>query len=114
MMMVSSLTTERYRLPEGCALVYAKMISVNGEIYFHSEHSYLYNFYLAPIFDNDYTYRSAEHMYQAVKCDLARRPDLRNQVWAAASALEAKHIGDQADTYHTSLNIAGYFQVWML
>lgn len=88
------LLTEPQTLPEQFSLANSKVIEVNGEIYFQSEHAYLSNFAPAPITEGDVVYMTGEHMYQAYKCRHMRDNDRLKQVIAATSPLEAKKIAD--------------------
>lgn len=86
--------TEPCALPERYSLSKAKTITIDDEIYFHSEHSHLSNFFCAPIVSEGVVYKTGEHFYQAEKCRRANDSNTRNQVILAPSPLEAKRLGD--------------------
>lgn len=88
------LLTEPQTLPEQYSLPNSKIIEVNGEIYFQSEHAYLSNFALTPIVEGNMVYLSAEHMYQAQKCRHMKDEGRLKQVVEAVTPLEAKRIAD--------------------
>lgn len=86
-------------LPEPYSLKKAKEIEVNGEILYHSEHTYLSNFYRSPIIDNGISYMTAEHQFQAEKCRMAKDTARLNQVITAVTPQEAMRIaGSIQDT----------------
>lgn len=87
-------TSEPQSLPARFALSRAKTIKSGDEIYFHSEHSFLSNFYKVPIVVNNEIYQTAEHKYQADKCEAAGDNDNRDRVLMALTPLDAKRIGD--------------------
>ena len=84
-------------LPPCFSLAKAKIRLVNGAIYFHSEHAYLSNFYPAPILVDDVLYMTAEHRFQALKCDAAHNQKLKERVIRASTPQEAKKLGDSLD-----------------
>lgn len=88
------LLTEPYSLPSRFSLMRAKTIEVNEELYFHSEFSYLSNFAPSPIVSGGEVFDTAEHFYQAAKCEHADRVDTRRRVLAATTPREAKRIAD--------------------
>lgn len=81
-------------LPECYSLARAKTMEFGGEIFFQSHHSYLSNFYGAPILVNDKIYPSAEHLYQHEKCEAAGNTTGMNLIHNAITPLDAKRIGD--------------------
>ena len=81
-------------LPEKYSLKNAKTIEVNGSIYFHSDHSYLSNFYYAPMLIDGLIYLTAEHRLQYVKSIVANDLRTAHRITTAPSALEAKRLGD--------------------
>lgn len=85
---------EPHTLPVDCSLAKAKVIEVNDEIYFASEHAYLSNFYPSPIVIDDKAYDTAEHLYQALKCEHALDSDRLGKVMTATTPLEAKRLAD--------------------
>ena len=88
------LLREPHMLPEQYSLKKAKVIKVNREIYFQSEHAYLSNFAPAPIMEGNTVYLLAEHMYQAYKCRHLLDENKMRQVIATPTRLEAKRIAD--------------------
>ena len=66
-----------------------------GEIYFASHHSYLSNFANSPIVEDGTLYPTAEHAYQAKKCEYAKDPERMRRVIIATTPLEAKRIADE-------------------
>lgn len=88
------LLSEPNTLPESYSLSKAKMLETNGEIYFASEHAYLSNFYHSPIVVDNTAYDTAEHLYQALKCEHALDSDRLAKVLTATTPLEAKRIAD--------------------
>lgn len=94
------LNNRKYRhqeadiLPDKVTMERAKNIIKGQGLYFHSEHSFLSNFYPAPIIDNEIIYKTAEHRYQAMKCTMAGEKGRAKQVINAGTPLEAKKIGD--------------------
>lgn len=87
--------TELNSLPPHFSLAKAKTINRDGEIYFHSEHSYLSNFARSPILHEGVAYPTAEHMFQTIKCKMADDRDRVEQIALVSTALEAKRIADQ-------------------
>ena len=55
------------QLPSTCSLSEAKTVVRDSGIFFHSEHSYLSNFYPCPVRYDGKVHASAEHAYQWVK-----------------------------------------------
>ena len=49
----------------------------------------------SPIYDKGTHYQTAEHLFQAVKCEMAGDAWRRNLVLCAPTSLEAKRVGDQ-------------------
>lgn len=88
------LLGEPQTLPKRFALEEAKMVRLNGELYFQSEYAYLSNFSAAPIVEDDVTYSTAEHMYQAHKCKAANDMKRMEQVILATTPLDAKKIAE--------------------
>lgn len=88
------LLSEPQTLPERYTINKAKSYEHGGEIYFASEASFLSNFSPSPIVEDDITYLTAEHMYQAYKCRQAAAHDKVSQILIAPSPLEAKRIAD--------------------
>lgn len=86
--------TEPDTLPDCYSLAKAKTMEFGGEIFFHSQYSYLSNFYNAPILLNDQIHLSAEHLYQFEKCDAAGDAPNKAKILKATTPLEAKRIGD--------------------
>lgn len=86
---------ESDQLPPNLSLAKAKTVTIDGGIYFSSEHSYMSNFYPAPCFDNDIIYPTAEHRLQAFKCEAMGDLHRLELVKSAPTPLEAKKIGDQ-------------------
>ena len=82
-------------LPERFSLAKAKTVDIGGELFFHSEHSYLSNFFPSPITDEEVTYPTAEHRLQAAMCRLAGDSDRLHSVIQAHTPLEARMIADQ-------------------
>lgn len=82
-------------LPAEYSLDKAKTITTPQGIFFHSESSYLSNFYPSPIWAEGKAYPTAEHRYQALKCKMAGEIETMKRVIAAPSPLDAKRIADQ-------------------
>lgn len=89
------LLTEPQSLPEKYGISKAKTFELNGEVYFASEASFLSNFSPSTILDGNTIYRTAEHLYQARKCEHVGALDKKKLVLAAPTALEAKRIADK-------------------
>ena len=89
------LLTEPHTLPARFSLKRAKTLEINDELYFHSEHSFLSNFYPSPIVEEGVVFTTAEHYYQALKCAQADDLDCRARVIAATTPLEAKRLADK-------------------
>ena len=85
---------EHDSLPDKLSLKKAKMIEVNGAIYFHSEYAFLSNFFYSPILLDDTVFLSAEHRFQYEKCVTVNNLNIAARVIAAPTALEAKRLGD--------------------
>lgn len=81
-------------LPQEYSLSKAKVVEMNGQIYFQSEYAHLSNFHPAPIVDNGIYYPTAEHHYQAAKCRQAGESNKLSQILKVETPLEAKRIGD--------------------
>ena len=88
------LLSEPHTLPSRFSLGRAKTLEINDEIYFQSEHSYLSNFSPSHIVEDGVVYRTAEHFYQACKCDHANLPDIKERVISATTPQEAKRLAD--------------------
>ena len=82
-------------LPDKYSLDKAKTVNIQGDLYFHSEHSFLSNFYPSPICEGGIMYPSAEHYFQASKCKALNDTDRLTRVLKAQTPLEAKQIADQ-------------------
>lgn len=87
--------TEQHLLPPHFSLAKAKTVQIDEGLFFHSEHSFLSNFFASPIEDNETIYPTAEHMFQGEKCRVAGEMDHFRQVILAPTPLEAKRIADQ-------------------
>lgn len=85
---------EQDQLPEEYSLCKAKMVETADSIFFHSEHAFLSNFSHSPIYDKGRYYPTAEHLLQAMKCDMAQSLTRLHQVLIAATPLDAKRAGD--------------------
>ena len=88
------LLTDPHTLPKKYTLADAKTVPKGGEIYFHSEHSFLSNFAPSPITEGRDTYLTAEHLYQTYKCKHANEHEKVRQIVLATTPLEAKKIAD--------------------
>lgn len=88
------LLTEPHMLPQKYMLANAKTVKTGGELYFHSEHSFLSNFAPSPITEGQDTYLTGEHLYQTYKCKHADDHDRVRQIVLATTPLEAKRIAD--------------------
>lgn len=82
-------------LPDKFSLAKAKTVTMAGGVFFHSENSFLSNFYHAPIWVDKQAYPTAEHRYQAHKCRIVDDMTSLRKVLAAPTPIEAKHIADQ-------------------
>lgn len=89
--------TEPNTLPECYSLAAAKTMEFGGEIFFHSQHSYLSNFFNAPVVMQDRVYPTAEHAYQYEKCVAAGDMLNKAKIVVATDPLEAKRIGDSVN-----------------
>ena len=89
------LLGDAHTLPDKYSLEKAKTVMQGGELYFASQHSFLSNFAYAPIIEGDTLYPSAEHYYQARKCEYANEPEKMQKVIEAPTPLEAKQIADE-------------------
>ena len=85
---------ETETLPAEFALSKAKTVRSENGIFFHSESSFLSNFYPSTVWADEYAYPTAEHCYQAAKCKMAGDLDLMKRVQTAQSPLEAKKMAD--------------------
>ena len=81
-------------LPTNVTIAKAKTVKIGEGVFFHSEHSFLSNFYPSPIVNKDVVYRTAEHCYQAAKCTMLGDHDSAAQIRLAATPIEAKRIAD--------------------
>lgn len=88
------LLSEPNTLPGQYSLARAKMVELNGDLYFASEHAFLSNFHYSPIILQDTVYDTAEHLYQALKCEHAGDNHRLDRVLAATTPLEAKRVAD--------------------
>lgn len=90
---------ENDSLPTEFALSKAKTVESQHGIFFHSESSYLSNFFPSAIWVDSQAYPTAEHLYQATKCQVVGELDLKIKVQSALTPLEAKKLADSvADT----------------
>ena len=55
---------DKESLPSKFSIKKAKTIEVNGAVYFHSEYSYLSNFFHSPMLIEEVMYMTAEHRFQ--------------------------------------------------
>lgn len=85
---------DEHLLPEKYSMKKAKTVLSGGELYFASQHSFLSNFAYAPIIEGETLYPTAEHFYQARKCENANDMERRQRVIDATTPLEAKRIAD--------------------
>lgn len=81
-------------LPPCYTLAKAKTVKIEGGLYFHSEHSFLSNFHHSPIVEDGIVYSTAEHKYQATKCQMAGDTVRRDLVIQAPTPLDAKRLAD--------------------
>lgn len=86
---------EANQLPAEFMLEKAKTVKIGEGLYFQSEKSFLSNFHPAPIIDEGYFYPTAEHMFQAKKCEMVNDLVGLSRIKSAHTPLEAKRIGDQ-------------------
>lgn len=86
---------EADQLPSELSLAKAKTVQVDNGLFFSSEHSFLSNFYPAPVVDQGIIYPTAEHRLQALKCETAGDQHRLELVRSATTPLDAKKIGDQ-------------------
>lgn len=89
------LLGEAHTLPSQYSLEKARTVESGGELYFASHHSFLSNFAYSPIVENDVLYPTAEHLYQAKKCEHAQDMVRLDRVIKATSPLDAKRIADE-------------------
>lgn len=83
-------------LPAKFSLAQAKTVEIGEDIYFHSEHSFLSNFYPSSIVVEDGTvYQTAEHYYQAEKCRGLGSDWQLDLILKAQTPLDAKRIADR-------------------
>ena len=87
--------SEADQLPTQFTIQKAKTIRIDGGLYFQSAHSFMSNFYPAPIIQDDKLYPTAEHKLQADKCTMAKDQDRHTLIMNAKTPLDAKRIGDQ-------------------
>lgn len=83
---------EADQLPDKFNLASAKTVEREEGIYFHSEHSFLSNFYPSPIVLNNELYPTAEHLYQTKKCQQSDNKKLQELIRNATTPLEAKRL----------------------
>lgn len=81
-------------LPMKYSLAKAKSVELRGSIYFQSEHAFLSNFYPAPILVDKQLFATAEHRFQYLKCQSAKKKQLLPKILGAKTPLEAKKLGD--------------------
>lgn len=81
-------------LPTKYSLGKAKTMETPQGIFFHSESSFLSNFFPSPIWADNTAYPTAEHRYQSIKCKMAGELMVMKRVMAAASPMEAKRMAD--------------------
>lgn len=81
-------------LPAEYSLAKAKTVKTAQGIFFHSENSFLSNFYASPIWVDDIAFPTAEHRYQSQKCKMAGDLRAMKRVITAATPLDAKKIAD--------------------
>ena len=86
---------ESHLLPDKYSMERARTVECGGEIYFASHYSYLSNFASSPILVGDTLYPTAEHLYQARKCEQAGDETRRKKVINATSPLDAKRVADE-------------------
>ena len=86
---------EAHTLPEKYSLEKARTVECGGEMYFASQHSFLSNFAYSPIVIKDVLYPTAEHRYQAKKCEQMEDYDRLKRVLSATTPLEAKRVADE-------------------
>ena len=81
-------------LPSKFSMKKAKTIEVRGAVYFHSEYSYLSNFFHSPMLIDEVLYMTAEHRLQYMKCKATNDLYTAARITAAPTALDAKRLGD--------------------
>lgn len=86
---------EADRLPSEYSLQRAKTRRIEDGLFFQSGHSFLSNFYPAPIVHDNCYYQTAEHWFQSAKCLFANDIRRHELIIQARSPLDAKKIGDQ-------------------
>lgn len=86
---------ESHMLPDNYSMERARTIESGGEIYFASHYSYLSNFASSPILVGDTLYPTAEHLYQARKCEQAKDETRLKKVINATTPLDAKRVADE-------------------
>lgn len=89
------LLGESHRLPGKYSMEKARAVESGGEIYFASHYTFLSNFSHSPIVEGETVYPTAEHLYQARKCEQAQDDDRLRRVIEAVSPLEAKKVADE-------------------
>ena len=85
---------ETESLPDEFALSKAKTVHSENGIFFHSDSSFLSNFYPSPIWADNTAFPSAEHYYQVTKCKMAGELVTAKRVQAAQTPLDAKKMAD--------------------
>lgn len=86
---------EAHTLPMQYSMEKARTVESGGELYFASHHSFLSNFAYSPIVKDEVLYPTAEHLYQAQKCEHAQDMARLDRVIKATTPLEAKRIADE-------------------
>lgn len=81
-------------LPKEYSLEKAKTLHTVNGLFFHSESSFLSNFYPSTIWADGLAFPTAEHRFQAQKCKLAGELTTMKRVIAAPTPLDAKKIAD--------------------
>lgn len=89
------LLGETHTLPTAYSIEKARTIEKGGEVYFCSQYSYLSNFAPSVIISDGTVYPTAEHYYQAEKCQHANDQGRRQRVLASLTPLEAKRVADE-------------------
>lgn len=85
---------EAESLPTEYSLAKAKTLETTQGIFFHSENSFLSNFYASPIWADGCAFPTAEHRYQSQKCKMAGDMIAMKRVLTAPTPLEAKKIAE--------------------
>lgn len=81
-------------LPKEFSLAKAKTMETTNGVFFHSENSFLSNFFPSPIWADGHAFPTAEHRYQSQKCKMSGDENAMHRVMAAPTPLEAKRIAD--------------------